>query len=217
MTIRILLADDHEVVRFGLCCLLKKHETHDVVGQAEDGLEAVRLAVELTPDIVVMDVNMPQMNGIEAAREIRRKSPATKIIALSMHNRRQYILDMLGAGANAYILKTRAVQEVIPAIESVLQGDVYLSPKVAAVVTKACFSKESMDGSDNHSELTSRERQVLQLLSEGKSSKQMGIVLEVSEATIVKHRQNLMEKLQLHSVAQLTKYAIQQGITSIEI
>jgi two-component system response regulator NreC len=164
-----------------------------------------------------MDVNMPQMNGIEATREIRRKFPATKIIALSMHNRKQYVLDMLEAGANAYILKTRAVQEVLPAIESVLQGDVYLSPKVAAVVTKVCLNKESLDESGNRSDLTSRERQVLQLLAEGKSSKQIGIVLDVSEATVVKHRQNLMEKLQLRSVAQLTKYAIQQGITSIEI
>ncbi len=217
MATRILLVDDHEVVRFGLCSLLGKHKEYDVVGQAAEGLEAIRLAVELDPDVIVMDVNMPQMNGIEAAREIRRKSPTTKIIALSMHSRRQYVLDMLGAGANAYILKTRAVQEVLPAIESVLLGDVYLSPKVATVVTKACFSTESMDESDGYSELTSRERQVLQLLAEGKSSKQIGTALDVSEATIVKHRQNLKEKLQLHSVAKLTKYAIQQGITSMEI
>jgi len=214
---KILLADDHEVVLLGLCSLLEKHDEFDVVGQAEDGLEAVRLAVELTPDVIVMDVNMPQMNGIEAAREIRRKSPATKIIALSMHNRTQYVLDMLEAGASGYILKTRAVQEVIPAIESVMEGDVYLSPKVASVVTKACLNKEHSDASDACSELTSRERQVLQLLAEGRSSKQIGTVLEVSEATVVKHRQNLMDKLQLRSVAQLTKYAIQQGITSIEI
>jgi two-component system response regulator NreC len=214
---RILLADDHEVVRFGLCSLLEKHKEFDVVGQAEDGLEAVKLAVELAPDIIMMDVNMPNMNGIEAAREIRKKIPGTKIIAISMHDRRQYVLDMLEAGASAYILKTRAVQEVMPAIESVLRGEVYLSPKVAAVVTKACFSKESLGGDESRSELTSRERQVLQLLAEGKSSKQIGAVLEVSEATVVKHRQNLMEKLQLRSVAQLTKYAIQQGITSVEI
>ena len=217
MATRILIVDDHEVVRLGLSSLLEKREEFEIVGQAKDGLEALKLAVDLTPDIIVTDVNMPRMNGIEATREIRKKTPNTKIIVLTMHDRGQYVLDMLEAGASGYMLKTRAVQEVIPAIEAVLQGEVYLSPKVASVVTKACLSKKSPDSSGARCDLTSRERQVLQLLAEGKSSKQIGRALEVSEATVVKHRQNLMDKLQLRSVAQLTKYAIQQGITSVDL
>ncbi|NQV33359.1 MAG: response regulator transcription factor [Phycisphaeraceae bacterium] len=217
MAIRILLVDDHEVVRFGLCSLLERHEEFAVVGEAEDGLEAVELASELLPDIIIMDVNMPRMNGIEAARSIRKQSPHSKIIVLSMHRQKQYVLDMLEAGACGYILKTKAIQEVIPAIEAVLEGDVYLCPKVAAVTTKALVTKDRPDDSNRTSELTSRERQVLQLLAEGHSSRQMGDVLGVSEATVVKHRQNLMDKLDLRSVAELTKYAIQHGITSLEI
>jgi len=217
MATRILLVDDHEIVRFGLCSLLEKHADYDIVGQAEDGMEAVQLAQELAPDVIIMDVNMPNMNGIEATRDIKRLSPDAQIIVLSMHNRRQYVLDVLEAGASAYVLKTRAIQEVVPAINAVQAGDVFLSPKVAAVVAKACISKDQMSEVNNASELTARERQVLQLLTEGKSSKQIGAVLKVSEATIVKHRQNIMEKLDLRSVAELTKYAIQQGITSIEI
>ena len=217
MATRILLVDDHEIVRFGLCSLLEKHADYDIVGQAEDGMEAVQLAQELAPDVIIMDVNMPNMNGIEATRDIKRQSPDAQIIVLSMHNRRQYVLDMLEAGASAYVLKTRAIQEMIPAINAVQAGDVFLSPKVAAVVAKVCISKEQMSKVNNASELTARERQVLQLLTEGRSSKQIGTALEVSEATTVKHRQNIMEKLNLRSVAELTKYAIQQGITSIEI
>ncbi len=216
MAIHVLLVDDHEVVRFGLCSLLEKHDRFEVVGQAEDGLKALQLAEELTPDIIVMDVNMPHMNGIEATREIKKKLRETKIVVLSMHNRRQYIVDMLKAGASAYVLKTRAISEVIPAMESVLEGGVYLSPKVASVVAKECISRVQPDEAQGLAELTARERQVLQLLAEGKSSKQIGAVLDASEATIVKHRQNLMAKLDIRSVAELTKYAIQQGITSVD-
>jgi len=217
MAIRVLLVDDHEVVRFGLCSLFERHKGFDVVGQAEDGLEAVKLASELAPDIIIMDVNMPRMNGVEAARTIRQQSPDSKIIVLSMHKQRQYVLDMLKLGVSGYVLKTRAIQEVIPALEAVLEGNVYLSPKVTTVMAKACISKAPSDEPDSASELTVRERQVLQLLAEGHSSRQIGDVLGVSEATVVKHRQNLMGKLNLHSVAGLTKYAIQQGITSLEI
>ncbi len=217
MAIHVLLVDDHEVVRFGLCSLLERHDRFEVVGQSEDGLKAIQLAQELTPDIIVMDVNMPQMNGIEATRDIKKRLPHTKIIVLSMHNRRQYIVDMLNAGVSGYVLKTRAISEVIPAMESALEGSVYLSPKVASVVAKECISRVGPDEPNDVSELTARERQVLQLLSEGNSSKQIAAVLKVSEATIVKHRQNLMDKLDIRSVAELTKYAIQQGITSVEI
>lgn len=217
MATRILLVDDHEVVRFGVISLLEQYPEYEVVGQAGNGLDAVKLVDELVPDIIVMDVNMPMMNGIEATREIRKKTVDAKIIVLSMHNRRQYILEMLEAGANAYVLKTRAIGEVIPAIKAVCEGGVYLSPKVAAVVTQEYISREQTADCGSASDLSSRERQVLQLLAEGNSSKQIGIALGVGEATVVKHRQNLMEKLDLRSVAQLTKYAMQQGITSVDI
>ena len=218
MAIRVLLVDDHEIVRFGLHTLLHKQTGLEVVGQAKDGLEAVELAERLIPDIIVLDVSMPKMNGIEAARQIRKALPECRILVLSMYDRKHYVMDMLAVGISGYILKVNVVQQLIPAIKAVLEGDIYLCPKIAKLITTQCL----LGGDDitvhmPASELTGRERQVLQLLAEGKSSKQIAHILKIGENTIVTHRQNIMKKLDRHSIASLTKYAIQQGITSLDI
>ena len=218
MSTRVLLVDDHEIVRYGLHTLLHKQTGLEVIGQAKDGLEAVELAQRLVPDIIVLDVSMPKMNGIEAARQIRKALPECRILVLSMYDRKHYVLDMLSVGISGYILKVNAVQQLLPAIKVALDGDIYLCPKIAKLVTTQCLcGKEGKAHDIPASELTGRERQVLQLLAEGKSSKQIAHVLNVGENTIVTHRQNIMKKLDLHSIAALTKYAIQQGITSLEM
>ncbi len=216
MSTRVLLVDDHEIVRYGLHTLLDKQAGLEVIGQAKDGLEAVELAQRLMPDIIVLDVSMPKMNGIEAARQIRKALPECRILVLSMYDRKHYVLDMLSVGISGYILKINAVQQLMPAIKVAIDGDIYLCPKIAKLITTQCLAeKDREDSSMRACELTGRERQVLQLLAEGKSSKQIGLLLDVGENTVVTHRQNIMKKLDLHSVAALTKYAIQEGITSL--
>ncbi len=218
MATRVLIVDDHEVVRLGLCRTLDQQESLEVVGQACNGLEAIDMVAQLVPDVVVIDIAMPMLNGIDAARRIKKDHQETKIVALSMNSTRQFILDMLEAGADAYLLKTDAIDDVVSAIEAAMRGEVYLTPKIAAVVTQECLSRgaqgSEQEGSAN--ELTARERQVLQLLAEGHSSKEIGNILGMEQNTVMVHRRHVMNKLGLHSVAELTKYAIQQGITSLQ-
>ena len=216
MAIRILIADDHQVVRFGLCRALEMQEGLEVVGQAANGLEAIDQTRQLTPDVVIMDIAMPMMNGIDATIKIKKECPGTKIIALSMNSGKQFILDMLKAGADAYLLKTEAVEEVIPAINTIRKGDVFLTSKIAAVVAREFVSRAELSKESDRAELSTRERQVVQMVAEGKSSKQIAGVLGLTKNTVEVHRRNIMGKLQLNSVAELTKYAIQQGITALE-
>ncbi len=214
---RILLVDDHEIVRFGLVSLLEKKPGLEVVGQAGDGIKALELAHQCQPDIIVMDISMPKMNGVEAARQIKRELPDIKIIVMSMYNRKQFVLDMLSIGISGYILKSRAVEDILPAIEAARGGDVYLSPKTAKLLVQECVCQFEYPFEPGVlTELSARERQVLQLLAEGSSSKQIATTLNVSENTVVTHRQNIMNKLNLRSVAQLTKYAVREGITDLE-
>ena len=216
MTSRVLVVDDHEIVRFAVISLLKEQPGLEVVGQAKDGLEAVELTKSLFPDIVLMDLSMPKMNGVEAARQIRKACPDARIIVLSKYDRKPFVLELLQIGISGYLLKDKAVPLLISAIQAALEGEVYLCPRIAKLVVEACLSggiSSHLDTCAN--ELTDRERQVLQLLAEGKSSKQIAMALQVGESTVVTHRQNLMKKLNLHSVAELTKYAILQGITSL--
>jgi len=215
MKTRVLLADDHVMMRGGLRMLLEQNAELAVVGEAEDGRETVRLAKKLSPDVVVMDIAMPDMNGIEATRQIIAEHPGIKVIALSMHSDRHFVSEMLKAGATAYLLKQCAVDELIMAIRTVLKNQTYLSPCISGVVVDHFVRNTSQSESTVFSHLSDREREVLQLMAEGKSSKVIANQLNLSIKTIETHRMKIMEKLDIHTVAELTKYAIREGLTSL--
>lgn len=215
MKIKVLLADDHVMMRGGLHMLLEQNAEIVVVGEAEDGREAVLLAKKLSPDVVVMDIAMPDMNGIEATRQIIAEHPGVKIIALSMHSDRHFVSEMLKAGAMAYLLKQCAVDELITAIKTVLKNQTYISPCISGVVVDQFVRTASKSEPSVFSRLTDREREVLQLMAEGKSSKEIANQLNLSIKTIETHRMKIMEKLNIHTVAELTKYAIREGLTSL--
>ena len=216
MVIKILLADDHEIVREGLRNLLEKQEGFEVVAEAEDGLAAVKKAKKLSPDLVIMDIGMPDLNGIEATRQILAESPHIKIIALSMHSETRFVSEMLKAGASAYLLKDSAFEELIQAIQASRSNKIYLSPSIADKVIKNYITSFPRESFSPFSILTQREREVIQLIAEGKSTKKVASLLFLSVKTVETHRQNIMEKLDLHSVAELTKYAIREGLTSLD-
>ncbi len=217
MSIRVLLVDDHQIVRIGLRSVLEKEGDFEIVGEAKDGFEAVELVRQVTPHVVVLDVSMPGMNGTEAARQIKSEAPEIKIVVSSMYDRREFVLDLLRAGVNAYILKTDAAEHLVPAIRTALREEIYLVPRVTTALVGECLDRGEAIEAASRTLLSGRERQVLQLIAEGKSSKQVARMLGVEESTVVVHRRNIMGKLNLHSVAELTKYAVQQGITSLEI
>ncbi len=216
MTTRVMLADDHKIMREGLKALLEKQPDLEVAAEAENGLDAVRLAKKLMPHIVIMDIGMPGLNGIEATRRITADLPSTKVIALSMHSDKRFVIEMLKAGVSAYLLKDSASEELVSAIRTVLAGKPYLSPKITGVVLQDYLSTLSKTGPNAFTLLTPREREVLQLIAEGRTTKQIASALFVSAKTVDTHRQQLMEKLNLRSVAELTKYAIREGLTSLD-
>ncbi|MHC4456823.1 MAG: response regulator [Planctomycetota bacterium] len=216
MSIKILLVDDHEIVRYGLRCLIEEQSDMEVVGEAENGRHAINLARQLKPDIVIMDISMPDMNGFEATRQIRREIPNTKIIVLSMHHRKQFVIDMLNAGVSGYLLKTKVHEDLIRAIKAAVANEVYLSSKVTSMMARDYVSNLSALDRLAHTVLTPREREVLQLISEGKSTKESALHLHVSIKTIESTRRQIMQKLDIDNVAELTKYAISEGITSID-
>lgn len=216
-SIRLVLADDHRLMREGLRSLLEKEESFSIAGEAENGQDVVKLARSAAPHVIVMDVSMPDLNGIEATRQILSDNPNIRIIALSGHRKMEFVREMLDAGASAYILKSRAYEELIRAVQEVTKGRKYLSPDIAGgVVDEYVELSASTAGETAFVMLTSREREVLQQLAEGCSTKEMADSLGVSVKTVETHRRNIMEKLNLHSVAELTKYAIREGITSLD-
>ncbi len=215
MSIKIILADDHKIIREGLHALLEKNQNMEVVAEAQDGLTTVRLAKKLLPDIVIMDIGMPDMNGIDATRQIISETKDIRVIALSMHSDRRFVLQMLKAGASGYLLKDSAFEELELAIMTVMSGQPYLSPKITDVVIKEYIHNIPANETTAFSALTAREREVLQLLAEGKTTKQIAVYLNISVKTIETHRQQVMEKLNMHSIAELTKYAIREGLTSL--
>lgn len=217
MTIRILIADDHGMVREGLRALLAEEATLAVVGEASTGLETVEHASRVAPHIVIMDLAMPDLNGIEATRRILRDNPHTKIIGLSGHPDQNFVSEMLKAGASAYVLKHTAYEELLRAIREVMEGRTFLSAEVTrGVVDTYVRAQPRSRENPAFGVLTEREREVLQFLSEGNSTKEMADQLGVSVKTIETHRRNIMDKLSIHSVAELTKYAIREGITSVD-
>jgi DNA-binding NarL/FixJ family response regulator len=216
MGIKVVIADDHQIVRQGLRQLLAKEPDLVVAAEADDGRSTVRLVREIQPDVVIMDVAMPDLNGIEATRQIVGEFPKIKVIALSMYADKRFVTNMLKAGAMGYLLKDCAFEELIRAIRVVLAQKTYLSPGVTDIVVKDYMSGASPTEASVFSVLTPREREVLQLMSEGKSTNKIADCLHVSVKTVETHRQQVMSKLNLHSVAELTKYAIREGLTSIE-
>jgi DNA-binding NarL/FixJ family response regulator len=214
MIINILLADDHQIMLEGLVALLEREPGLKVVGQAPDGRAAVRLAHELEPHVVVMDVTMPDLNGIDATRQILAENQQVKVIALSMHADRRFVKGMLQAGASAYLLKHSASRELIRAIRQVMAGGVYLSPEIAGIVVED-YRTPTADTSV-FAVLTSREREVLQLFAEGKSPREIAGALHLSLKTVEAYRRQIMEKLDYHSFAELIKYAIREGLASLD-
>jgi two-component system response regulator NreC len=217
MAIRVLIADDHKIMLAGLRSLLEKQSDIEVVGEAENGRKAVQMAQEKKPDVVVMDVSMPDLNGIEATTQIKESVPESRVIALSMHSDKRFVMGMLRAGAAGYLLKDCASQELANAIVQVAGGKKYLSPEITGVVINDFLQGGSPEEDETAaSVLSAREREVLQLIAEGWSTKQIASHLYVSIKTIETHRRQIMKKLDLHSIADLTKYAIREGLTSVE-
>ena len=215
MAIEVILADDHNLLRQALSVLLEREPDIHLAGDAADGQAALRLAQEIRPDIAVMDISMPGLNGIETTRRLIAKIPGIKVIALSAHSDRKFIYHMFQAGASGYLLKDCVCQELVFAIRSVARNQTYISPQIANGVLEEYLSKAQINKNTVFLALTGREREVLQLLAEGKSTKQTALLLNVSSKTIETHRRQIMEKLRIHNIAELTKYAIREGLTSL--
>jgi DNA-binding NarL/FixJ family response regulator len=207
MKTQIVLADNHILVRQGIKSLLER-EGLQVVGEAGDGQELVRIATELQPDVAVLDIGMPLMNGLVAAREMKRACPKTKTILLTRHDEDQYVIEALRAGIRGYVLKNQAATDLVLAIQQVSRGQVYLSPRISSVVVDAYLSKSSLPDDP----LSAREHEVLQLIAEGKSTKDIAVILGISVKTAESHRSRLMQKLDIHETASLVRYAVRRGL-----
>lgn len=213
--IRVLLADDHTILRDGIRALLEDQEDFAVVGEAEDGQAAVRMASQLKPDVVVMDIAMPILNGLEATRQIQRDLPQVRVLILTMHENEEYIRQVLAAGALGYVLKDAAARDLIGAIRTVYQGEAVLSPAITRLVIEDYLRWGDIRPQDMSNGLTPREREVLQLIAEGYTNKSIAEILSISVKTVQTHRTNLMAKLDLHDRGELIKYAIQKKIIDI--
>ncbi len=216
MPIKIIIADDHKIIRDGLASMIGREPDLEVVAEADNGREAVRLALDMNPDVVVMDIVMPELNGIEATQQISASNPKIKVVALSMHTDRRFVTRMLKSGASGYLLKDGAFKELAIAIRTVMAGQIYLTPRVQGVVVDEYLHNRDVDESTGLPTLTIREKEVLQLLAEGKSTKEVASHIHVSVKTVETHRQNIMKKLNLSTLAELVKYAIREGLTTLD-
>jgi len=214
--IRVLVADDHTILRKGLCSLLEGKPDIEVVGEAEDGREAVEKVEALLPDVVLMDITMPRLNGLEATRQIKRLFPRVKIVALTMYTNEEYIQQFLQAGASGYVVKQAAPAELISAIQAVYRGDSFLSPMISKTIIDEYLKRAEPAASSEQAKLTDREREVLQLIAEGYSNRDIAQKLQISIKTAGVHRTNLMEKLGIHNVTDLVKYALRKGIIRLD-
>jgi DNA-binding NarL/FixJ family response regulator len=213
--VRILLADDHTILRDGIRSLLEDEPDMVVIGEAEDGRSAVKLACQLKPDVVLMDIAMPLLNGLEATRQIKHDCPQVKVLILTMHENEEYIRQVLASGAMGYILKDAAARELLDAIRAVQHGEAVLSPAITRLVIENYLRWGDLQSENPSNGLSPREREVLQLIAEGYSNKQIAEILCISIKTVQAHRMNLMSKLDLHDRADLIKYAIQRKIIDI--
>ena len=207
MSVTVVLGDDHPLVRQGVRRLLEREE-FEILGEASDGLEVIDLAGRFHPDVILLDLSMPTLSGIGAMRELSKVSPLTKVIVLTMHTEEHYILEALRAGAKGCVSKTQAPEHLLQAIREVCRGGVYLSPSVSGVVVQGYLAKSEQP----YDPVTNRERQVLQLIAEGKTTKEVAVILGVSVKTAESHRSSLMSKLDIHSTAELVRYAIRRGL-----
>ena len=218
MTIRIILVDDHEIVRAGLRMLLQAQTDIEIVGEAENGQQAMQLCHEKKPDVVIMDITMPLLNGIEATRLIKKAYPRTKVIILSMHSHNRFISELLTLGASGYLLKDSCGSDIITAIHAARSGDTYLSPSISRRLVEDYVSLKRTTSSreELYGKLSNREREVFQMIAEGRSTKEIADILCVSMSTIKTHRSNIMEKLQMENLSQLVHFAIELGLVEIQ-
>ena len=216
MKIRILLADDHQIMREGLKALLEKHSSMEVIAEAENGIQTLEIARREKPDVIIMDIAMPDINGIEATRQLKSEMKDIKIVALSMHSDRRFVTEILKAGASAYVLKQSAFEDLEKAIKTVMVNRTFLSADILETVVGDYVSQLTKSEYEAYRQLSNRERQVLQLLAEGNSTKEIAYKLHVSVKTIESHRQNIMTKLSIHNLAGLTKFAVREGLTSLD-
>ena len=212
--IRLLLVDDHQILRDGLKKAIQQEPDFELAGEADNGREALVLSQEIKPDIIIMDVSMQGLNGIEASRQIIKQNPGQKIIGLSMHSDRHYVMGMLKAGVCGYILKTNAFEELAQAVRKVFSGESYVSSQITGIIIDSAIGTPSGPITDGKEELSSREIEILQLIAEGKNTAYMAGQLNISKHTVENHRQSLRNKLKLNTIADLTRYAIRKGIVS---
>ncbi|MBI4726964.1 response regulator transcription factor [candidate division TA06 bacterium] len=215
MSLKILLVDDHKIVREGLRTLLDTQSDFSVAAEAADGMSAVKLAQQLKPDVIIMDITLPDLNGIEATRKILNKNPRIKVIALSMHADRRFVLEILKSGARGYLLKDSAFDELVLAIRTVVKNRTYLSPQIADLVVREYIRRTDRADQSAFTLLSAREREVLQMMAEGKATKQIAAKMDISVKTVETFRQQIMNKTGIDNVAGLTKYAIKEGLTNL--
>jgi DNA-binding NarL/FixJ family response regulator len=213
MSIKIMVVDEHKILREGLSTLIAKQPDMEIIGEATDGREALQLLDKLMPDLILMDVTMPNLNGIEATRKIKSRKPDIEVIALSLHSDRRYVLGMIDAGASGYLLKECAFDELVRAINTVMAKKKYLSPGISDILIEEYVKKTTQDKPTIYSKLTPREREILQLIAEGKNTKEIARYLFISVKTVETHRRHIKKKLKVQSVAELTKIAIREGLT----
>jgi len=216
-TLKILLVDDHTIVRQGLRALLEAHAGFTIVGEAENGREAVKKAQDLNPDIVIMDIAMPVLNGLEATRQIKRALPDTRVLALTMYNDEEYVFQILKSGASGYLIKETAANELIAAILSIKSGNPFFSPSISRKIMESYLNEdEDKKGKGETDKLTNREKEVLQLIAEGYTNNEIANLMGISVKTVETHRAHVMSKLDIHDVAGLIKYAIKKGLVVLD-
>lgn len=215
MSIKVLLVDDHTMLREALRMMLDREDGIEVVGELGDGMDVPDTVARLKPDVVVMDISMPKVNGIDATRALLAQLPDTRVVALSAFNYKKFIMEMMEAGAKAYVIKSAAGEQLVSAIKSAAQNQTYLCPESASILVEASQRNGTSNGASGNQRLGRRETQVLQLLAQGLTSPKIGLKLHIAPSTVDVHRRNIMAKLELHTVAELTKYAIRLGLTNM--